>query len=135
MTKGTASFIEKLAETNSKWKKKKDATNTEDGIVRRLAKNVNGLIDKDKVKAAKTLSSKKKKKGSASSSSSYYDPSSSITDSSSDSDDSSSDDKKERSKKKKSRKDDNNDKTSAKAKSKVRKENMIQKLTQSMEEA
>ena len=34
-----------------------------------------------------------------------------------------------------SRKDDNNDKSSAKAKSKVRKENEIQKRTQSMEEA
>ena len=38
-------------------------------------------------------------------------------------------------KKKKSKKDDNVDKTSTKATSKVRKENKIQKLTQSMEEA
>ena len=120
MTKNTVSFIEKLAEKDSRQKKKNDAKTTEDGIVRCLAKN--GLIDKDKVKAAKKLSSKKnkQKKGSSSSSSSYADSSSSSTDSSSDSDDSSSDGKKKKSKKKKSRKDTNNDKSSAKAKSKVR---------------
>ena len=50
MTKETASFIEKLAEKDSKRKKKTEAKNTEDGVVRRFAKN--GLIDKDKVKAA-----------------------------------------------------------------------------------
>ena len=48
MTKETASFIEKLAEKDSKRKKTKDAKKPEDGIVRRLAKN--SLIDKDKVK-------------------------------------------------------------------------------------
>ena len=45
MTKDTVSFIEKLTEKDSKRKKKKEAKKTEDGIVRRLAKN--GLIDKD----------------------------------------------------------------------------------------
>ena len=60
MTKDTVSFIEKLAEQDSKRKKKQDAKKTEDGIVRRLAKN--GLIDKDTVKAAKKSTSKKKKK-------------------------------------------------------------------------
>ena len=50
MTKDTVSFIEKLAEKDSKRKKKKEAKKTQDGIVRRLAKN--GLIDKDKVKSA-----------------------------------------------------------------------------------
>ena len=81
------------------------------------------------MKSAKQSSSeKKKKKGSYSSSSLYSDSSSSSTDSS-------SDDKKKKSKKKRSRKDDNNDKTLAKANSKVRKVNKVQKLTQSMEEA
>ena len=61
MTKETASFIEKLAEKDSKRKKKKDANQTEDGIVRRLAKN--GLIDKDKVKAAGKSSKKEKEEG------------------------------------------------------------------------
>ena len=42
MTKGTVSFIEKLAEKDSKRKNKNVAKKTEDGIVRRLAKN--GLI-------------------------------------------------------------------------------------------
>ena len=95
-----------------------------DGIVRRLAKN--GLIDKDEVKAARKSSSKKKKKmkGSSSSSSSYTDSSSSSTDSSSDSEDSSSDGKNKKSKQRKSRRDDN-DKPSAKAKSEVKKENII----------
>ena len=55
MTKETVSFIEKLAEKDSKRKKKKDAKKTEDGIVRRLANN--GLIDKNKMKSAKTMSS------------------------------------------------------------------------------
>ena len=50
MTEDTVSFIEKLAQTDSKRKKKKEAKKTEDGIVRRLAKN--GLIDKDKVKTS-----------------------------------------------------------------------------------
>ena len=71
---GHLQLFEKLAEKDSKRKKTKDAKKTEDGIVRRLAKN--GLIDKDKVKAAKKSSSKKKsekkKKGSSSSSSSYH---------------------------------------------------------------
>ena len=68
MTKDTVSFIEKLAEKDSKRKKRKEAKKTEDGIVRRLAKH--GLVDKDKVKAARKSSSthkKKKKKGSSSS--------------------------------------------------------------------
>ena len=110
------------------------ANKTEDGIVRRLAKN--GLIGKDKVKAAQKSSKKKKKKkkGVSSSSSSYSDSSSSSIDSSSDSGDSSGDSKKKKSRKNKSRRD-NNDKPSAKAKSKAKKENKIQKLTQSMEEA
>ena len=55
MTNEMVSFIEKLAEKDSKRKKKKDTKKTEDGIVRPLAKN--GLIDKDKVKAATKLSS------------------------------------------------------------------------------
>ena len=132
MTKETASFIEKLAE---KRKKNEDAKKPEDGIVPRLAKN--GLIDKDKVKAAGKSSSKKKKKtkGSPSSSSSYSNSPFSSTDSSGDSDDSSSDGKKKKSGGNKSQKDDNNNSSSAKAKSKARKENKIQKLTQSMEEA
>ena len=80
MTTDTVSFIDKLAEKDSKRKKKKEATKTEDnGIVRRLAKN--SLIDKDKVKATQKLSSKnnktKKKKGLSSSSSSFSDSSSS----------------------------------------------------------
>ena len=45
MTNEAVSFIEKLAEKDSKRKKKKDAKKSEDGIVRHLAKN--GLIDKD----------------------------------------------------------------------------------------
>ena len=69
MTKGTVSFIEKLAEKDSKRKKKKEAKKTEAGNARRLAKY--GLIDKDKVKAARKSPSKykkknKKKKGSSS---------------------------------------------------------------------
>ena len=137
MAKETVSLIEELAEKDSKRKKKKDARKTEDGIVRRLAKN--GLIDKDKAKQSShkknsSQKKKKKKKGSSSSSSSYCDSFASSADASSDSDDSSGDGKKKKSKKNKSRKDDNNDKTSAKAKSKVRKENKIQKLTQSMED-
>ena len=72
MTKGTVSFIEKLAEKDSKRKKKKESKKIEDGIVRRLAKH--GLVDKDKVRAARKSSSKhkkkKKKKGSSLSSSS-----------------------------------------------------------------
>ena len=72
MTKDTASFIEKLAEKDSKRKKKKESKKTEDIIGCHLAKK--GLIDKDKVKAArKSSSKKKKKKGSSSSSSSYSD--------------------------------------------------------------
>ena len=43
LTTETASFIEKLAGKDSKRKKKNDAKESEDGIVRRLAKN--GLID------------------------------------------------------------------------------------------
>ena len=88
------------------------------------------------MKAARKSSSKKKKKkkGSSSSSSSYSDASSSSADSSGDSGDSSGDVKKNKSRKKKSRRDDN-DKPSATAKSKAKKENKIQKLTQSMEEA
>ena len=43
MTTETASFIESLAGKDSKRKKKNDAKESEDGIVRRLAKN--GLID------------------------------------------------------------------------------------------
>ena len=42
LTKEMASFIEKLAEKDSKRKKKKEHKKTEDGIVRRLAKQ--GLI-------------------------------------------------------------------------------------------
>ena len=62
VTKGMVSFIEKLAEKDSNQTKKKDTKN--------LA--TDGLIDKDKVKAANTSSSKKNKnkKGSSSSSSS-----------------------------------------------------------------
>ena len=56
MTKETVSFIEKLAEKDSTRKKVKVANKTEDGIVRRLAKN--SPIDNDKVKAAKSVSSK-----------------------------------------------------------------------------
>ena len=92
MTKDTTSFIEKLAEKDSKRTKKKETKKKEDGIVRRLAKN--GRIDKDKVKAARKSSTKKKKKKKGSSSSSSSDSSSSSKDSSSDSDDSSSDGKK-----------------------------------------
>ena len=118
MTKDTVSFIEELAEKDTKQKKKKEAKKTEDSIVRHLAKN--GLIVKDKVKAARKSSSKhktkKKKEGSSSSSSSYSDSSSSSGNSSSDSDDSSSDGKKKKSRKKKSRKDDNDDKPPARAK-------------------
>ena len=55
MTKDTVRFIEKLAEKDSKRKKRKEAKKTEDGIVRHLGKN--GLIDKDKVKAARKSSS------------------------------------------------------------------------------
>ena len=80
MNKDTASFIGKLAEKDSKRKKKKEALakKTEDGIVRRLAKNGLIAIDKDKVKAARKSSSKikKKKKGAFSSSSAYSDSSS-----------------------------------------------------------
>ena len=82
MTKGTASFIERPAEKDLKRKKKKEAKKTDDGVVRRLAKN--GLIDKGKVTAARKSSSKKKKrKGPSSSVSSYsdVDSSSSSTDS------------------------------------------------------
>ena len=60
MTKETASFIEKLHEKDSKRKKNKEHKKTEDGSVRRLAKQ--GLIDKAKAKAARKSSSKKKKK-------------------------------------------------------------------------
>ena len=139
MTKETATFIVRLAEKDSKRKKKKDAKKPKDGVVRRIAKN--GLVDKDKVKAAKTSPSKKKKKkkkGSSSSSSSYKscsDSSFSSIDSFSDLDDSSSDGKKNKSKKRKSQKDDSDDKSSAKAKSRVRKENKIQILKQTMEES
>ena len=95
MTKETVSFIGKLAEKDSKRKKKKETKKPEDGIVRCLAKQ--GLVDKTKAKAARKSTSKKKKKkkkgcGSSSSSSSYSDSSSSSrSNSSSDSDDSSSD--------------------------------------------
>ena len=50
MTKEAASFIEKLAEKDSKRRKKKELKKTEDGIVPRLAKQ--GLIDKAKLKQA-----------------------------------------------------------------------------------
>ena len=86
------------------------------------------------MKAAKQSSSKKKKKkktDSSSSPSSYSDPSSSSTDSSSDSDDSLSDGRamlRRRNRRKQSLK-----KTTTSIK--VRKENQIQKLTKSMEEA
>ena len=71
-------FIKKLAEKDSTRKKKKDTKKTEDGIVRRLAKN--GLIDRVTVKAAKKSSSKKKK-GSSSSSFPHSDSFSPSTDS------------------------------------------------------
>ena len=80
MTKETASFIEKLAEKDSKRKKKNEHNKPEDGIVRRLAKQ--GLIDNAKAKAPRKSSSKKKKKkkkkgrGSSSSLSSSYSDSS-----------------------------------------------------------
>ena len=135
VTKDTVSFIEKPAEKDSKRKKKKESKKTEDGIVRRLAKN--GLIDKDKVKAARKSSSKHKKKKKTSPSASYSDSSSSSTRAgpSIDSGGSSSDGNKKKSRKKKSRTDDNDNKPSSKAKSKAKKENKIQKLTQSMEDA
>ena len=69
---GDGQLHQELAEKDSKRKKKNNAKKTEDCIVRRFAKN--GLIDKDKVKAARKSSSKhkkKKKKGVSSSSSSY----------------------------------------------------------------
>ena len=60
ITKEVASFIDKLTEKDSTRNKKKESRKTEDGIVRRLAKN--GLIDKNKVKAARTSSTKTNKK-------------------------------------------------------------------------
>ena len=53
MTKGAVGFIEKQAEKDSKRKKKDDAKKIEDGGVPCLAKD--GLIDRDKVKAARKL--------------------------------------------------------------------------------
>ena len=47
LSKESASYIEKMVGQGRKRKKKKEQKKTEDGIVRRLAKN--GLIDKDKV--------------------------------------------------------------------------------------
>ena len=44
MIKEAVSFIEKVAEKDSKRKKNKDAKKAEDGIVRRLAKNGLDLI-------------------------------------------------------------------------------------------
>ena len=83
MAKDTVSFIEELAKNDSKRKKKKETKKTEDGIVRRLAKQ--GLIDINLIRpkavqsegARKSTSKKKKEKkkkmkgrGSSSSSSS-----------------------------------------------------------------
>ena len=86
----SASYIEKmLHEKKRNGRKQKEQKKTEDGIVKRLAKN--GLIDKDTVgDINKKKSSKKKKKKKGLSSSSY---SSSDSDSSSVSSSSSSDDK------------------------------------------
>ena len=61
LSKESASYIEKMVGRETKRKKKKEQKKTEDGIVKRLAKN--GLIDKDKVGSLiKKNSSKKKKK-------------------------------------------------------------------------
>ena len=81
LSKESTSYIKKMVGRETKWKKKKEQKKTEDGMVRRLAKN--GLIDKDKVSdVIKKRSSKKKKKGSSSSS---HSESSSDSDSDSDS--------------------------------------------------
>ena len=63
MIKEAVSFIEKLADKDSKRKEKKSNKKTEDGVVRRLAKQ--GLMDKTKAKAARksTATKKNKKKG------------------------------------------------------------------------
>ena len=50
LSKESASYIEKMVGRETKRKKKKEQKKTEDGIVKRLAKN--GLIDKDKVQRA-----------------------------------------------------------------------------------
>ena len=93
MTKETVSFMEKLAKKGPKQKKMKEAKQTEDGIVRCLAKN--GLMNKDTdlVKAAEENRRQRTGKRRARFSSSSFDShsSSSSTESSSDSDDSSSD--------------------------------------------
>ena len=49
LSKESASYIEKMVGRETKPEKKKKQNKTEDGIVRRLAKN--GFIDKDKVRA------------------------------------------------------------------------------------
>ena len=57
----SATYIEKMVGRETKRNKKKEQKKTEDGIVKRLAKN--SLIDKDKVGSlVKKKSSKKKKK-------------------------------------------------------------------------
>ena len=84
LSKESASYIEKMVGRETKRKKKKEQKKTEDGIVKRLAKN--GLIDKHKVGSlVKKKSSKKKKNKKKGSSSSSYSDSSSDSDSDSDS--------------------------------------------------
>ena len=137
LSKESASYIEKMVGRETKRKKKKEQKKTEDGIVKRLAKN--GLIDKDKVgsllkKKPSTKKKKNKKKKGSSSSPSYSDSSSgsdSDSDSSSESSSSSSDYKKKKSKKKKS----SDDKPSGAAKSKSQKKSKVQKLAIGLEAA
>ena len=137
LSKESASYIEKMVGRETKRKKKKEQKKTEDGIVKRLAKN--GLIDKDKVGSLlkkKSSTKKKKKKKGSSSSSSYSDSSSgsdSDSDSSSESSSSSSDHKKKKSTKKKKKSSD--DKPSASAKSKSQKKSKVQKLASGLEAA
>ena len=81
LSKESASYIEKMVGQGRKRKKKKEQKKTEDGIVRRHAKN--GLIVKDKVgdvikkKTSKNKKKKKKKKKEKGSFSSSYSDSSS----------------------------------------------------------
>ena len=97
LSKDPAFYIEKMVGRETKRKKKKEQKKTEDGIVKRLAKN--GLIDKDNVGDIIKKKSSKKKKGSSSSSYSVSSSNSdSDSDSSSESSSSSSDDKKKKSK-------------------------------------
>ena len=138
LSKESASYIEKMVGRETKRKKKKEQKKTEDGIVKRLAKN--GLIDKDKVGSLlkkKSSTKKKKKKKGSSSSSSYSDSSSgsdSDSDSSSESSSSSSDYKKKKSTKKKKKKS-SDDKPSGTAKSKSQKKSKVQKLAIGLEAA